>query len=117
MFIVGTIIRDRVPTMYVRKSKAAGMHISYFGGFFGAVKQYLAYFSGKNANSKSSLAKGLLKVYGEGIEDGEILGSLKQIAEYADDPALKERLLINPKFATGDFNDKLLKKAINSKRL
>ena len=117
IFIVGTIVRDRVPTMYLRKNKGDHFYDNYYGGFFGAIKQYIALISGKNMNARSKLAKGLKETYGDGIEDGDILEALKQVADYADDPVAKERLLLNPKFTTGSFNDKLFKMAVNMKKL
>ncbi|MCR5727614.1 MAG: glycosyltransferase [Lachnospiraceae bacterium] len=117
IYIVGDIIRDRVPTMYLRKNKSDWFYDNYYGGFLGAVKQYKALLSGKNNNVRSSMAKGLLDTYGEGMEDVGKLEALKQVSNYAEDPVAKERLLANPKFATGSFNDKLLKTAVNSKKL
>ena len=117
VFLVGSIIRDRVPTMYLRKNKTDSFYNNFYGGFIGKIKQYIAFFTGKDAGARSSLAKGLLAVYGEGIDDVEMHESLTQVANYSDDPVAKERLLINPKFATGSFNDNLLKKAISSNKL
>ena len=117
LYLVGVVVKDHVPSIYLRKNKNDSFYDNYYGGFFGKIKQYLAFISGKNNNARSSLAKGLLKTYGEGIEEIETLESLKQVANYAEDPIAKERLLMNPKFLTGSFNDKLLKKAINSNKL
>lgn len=117
IYIVGQVIRDRVPTMYLRKNPADPFYDNYFGGFFGAIKQYMAHFSGKNANSRSKLAKGLMETFGAGMEDADALEALKQVAKYDEDPVEKERLLANPKFVTGSFNDKLFKMAVNSNKL
>ena len=113
--IVGTVIRDWVPTMYLRKSKTDAFYDNYYGGFFGSIKQNLAL--SKSNNERSKLAKGLLETYGEGLEDKEKLEALKQVARYLEDTAQKERLLANHKFVTGDFNDKLFKKAVISGKL
>ena len=115
VFLAGNVVRDRVPTMYLRKSKSDAFYDNYYGGFFGSIKQNLAL--SKSSNERSKIAKGLLATYGSEIEDKEKLESLKQVAEYQEDTAQKERLLANHKFVTGDFNDKLLRKAVLSGKL
>ena len=79
-------------------------------------KEYSAK-EGKDVNIRSKQAKALYETFGKGIEDNEKLDALRQVATYFGDSVTKERLLSNPKFLIGDFNDKLFKKTVTMDRL
>lgn len=117
IFIVGKVLRDWVPSMYLRKSKSDPLYDSYYGGFFGWLRQNKAFKEGKDINIRSKQAKALYETFGKGIEDNEKLDALRQVATYLGDSVTKERLLSNPKFLIGDFNDKLFKKTVSMDRL
>ena len=117
IYIEGSVVFDRVPVMFWRRNKGDKFSIEYQGGIIGRIKRQLDLMTGKNVKAKSRTAKALLAAFGENITEHDKKASLKQVAEYAENPVEKERLIQNPKFVTGSFDDKWFRTAVRTDRL
>ena len=117
IFIVGKVVFDRVPTMYRRKNKGDKFKDGYHGGILGYIKLMMSLFSGKEAKVKSRTAQSLMNVFEPEIKNQDQLHAIKQVANYIEDSVERERLVNNPKFVTGSFNDKWFKSAVKSNKL
>ncbi len=115
--ITGSVVYDRVPTVYLRRTGADKPGPAYQGGTIGQLKQKFSLMTGKGINVKSKTAKALLEVFGEEVEGTSMAESLKQVATYADDVAQRDKLLQNTKFMTNSYNDKWFVSAVKAKKL
>jgi len=113
MHIAGTVIFDRVPSVYRRKNKVKP---SYKGGFFGwyGINKELKNASGKE---KSGMAKSLMEAFPDELKNTKKLDVLKQVGYYIADSSERGNILLNSKFATGSYMDNWFIKAINTNKL
>ena len=77
------------------------------------VKRFLG---GESRQVRSNCAKALLDVYGSRVED-EVRDALDLVANYAEDPQKRKKLLKDPRFRTGTVNDLFFRCLVRLKTL
>lgn len=103
----GKVILDEEPHMYYRqhKNNEIGLTANKFKSFCARINHFIG---GKAKNTRSNLAKSLIKVYGKDL-DKEKLELLNVVANYSSNSKYKKMLLKDPRFLTGSINDKFYK--------
>ena len=103
----GKVILDEEPHMFYRQhgNNEIGLTADKRKTFIGRVKRFL---SGKSKNTRSNLAKSLLKVYGKDL-DKEKFELLNAVANYDSNSEYKKMLLNDSRFLTESINDKFYK--------
>lgn len=99
----GKVILDEEPHMFYRQhgNNEIGLTADKRKTFIGRIKRFL---SGKSKNTRSNLAKSLLKVYGKDL-DKEKFELLNAVANYDSNTEYKKILLIDQRLLTGTNND------------
>ena len=117
IFITGTVVFDRVTTVYWRRTRPDKQGPMYQGGLLGHIKMMLELYTGKVKNERSKMAAALLEVFKDELDESVKAEPLKQLSGYIEDAITRERLLQNHKFATGSFPDKWFKSAVKGNKL
>ena len=99
----GNMIFDPVGSIYYRQHghNTIGAQKSGLQGLLVRVKRFV---SGGSRGVRSGCAKALLEVYGNQVEE-ETREALDLVANYAEDPQKRKKLLKDPRFRTGTVND------------
>ena len=111
----GKMIFDPVGSIYYRQHghNTIGAQKSGLQGLAVRVKRFLG---GESRQVRSNCAKALLDVYGSRVED-EVRDALDLVANYAEDPQKRKKLLKDPRFRTGTVNDLFFRCLVRLKTL
>ena len=103
----GKVVLEEEPHMFYRQhgNNEIGLTADKKKTFIGRVKRFLI---GKSKNTRSNLAKSLLKVYGKDL-DKEKFELLNAVANYDSNSEYKKMLLNDSRFLTESINDKFYK--------
>lgn len=85
-------------------------------GLQGLAVRVKRFLGGESRGVRSSCAKALLDVYGAHVT-GEVKDALDLVANYAEDPQKRKKLLRDPRFRTGTVNDLFLRCLVRLKAL
>ena len=111
----GKMIFDPVGSIYYRQhgNNTIGAQKSGLQGLAVRVKRFL---SGGSRGVRSECAKALLEVYGDRVEN-EVRDALDLVANYAENPQKRKKLLEDPRFRTGTVNDLFFRCLVRLKAL